>query len=624
MKDMTCGFSLSQKMLSYYSMYIIKTSKASNRQMLSDLRDLLRMMNPDKAYEAYSQERNTFNFLLNLVNARLQGMENRDLLIEMASQGVDMSSDKLFNMEDIDRQISTNEIAFIERNIAENRNKFYTISLIGSMDGVGADLAVADEAERAGIITRLQRSILDTARCIKTNVNVSAASETFSIGDDEQYQATISHIYNRNISGSTKLKCGMQAFNNSLAGGFENDRCYIYLALPGEGKSSTLLNLALQIKKYNPDVETKDPTKRPCILFLTMENTLDETLERMFSILVSDKGIGTYESSDEIMKLLIENGLTVNSENPIDLVVKYIPSNTVDTDYLYTLYDELLDDGKEIVCVIQDYIKRIKCRDRDARKEMRLMLGAVVDEFKEFAIAKHVPVITASQMNRDAARIIDEGRYKNEAELVRKVGRSNTGESAMIIENADSAFILVPEDGVDGNRYLGVSNAKKRFKNAHSRPFYQPYDKFKPLALKEDVGLTEPLAKMSLNELKTANQSSWNKPVYEVKPEASEAETAQKYKVSNEFLTMVNDFMRVKGRSIVTKDDVRKIVLGKGFLFGEMSPHEKDYLFIINGFDPENGTDSVVKGFETNKLESGEPQPQYIEAIIYPDEFIDQ
>ena len=79
------------------------------------------------------------------------------------------------------------------------------------------------------------------------------------------------------------------------------------------------------------------------------------------------------------------------------------------------------------------------------------MLGAVVDEFKEFAIAKHVPVITASQMNRDAARIIDEGRYKNEAELVRKVGRSNTGESAMIIENADSAFILVPEDGVDGN-----------------------------------------------------------------------------------------------------------------------------------------------------------------------------
>ena len=82
-----------------------------------------------------------------------------------------------------------------------------------------------------------------------------------------------------------------------------------------------------------------------------MENTLDETLERMFSILVSDKGIGTYESSDEIMKLLIENGLTVNSENPIDLVVKYIPSNTVDTDYLYTLYDELLDDGKEIVVV---------------------------------------------------------------------------------------------------------------------------------------------------------------------------------------------------------------------------------------------------------------------------------
>ena len=56
-------------------------------------------------------------------------------------------------------------------------------------------------------------------------------------------------MYNRAIDGSTKLKTGIQAINRSLNGGFENDRCYIYLGLPGEGKSSTLLNLTLQIKR---------------------------------------------------------------------------------------------------------------------------------------------------------------------------------------------------------------------------------------------------------------------------------------------------------------------------------------------------------------------------------------
>ena len=76
-------------------------------------------------------------------------------------------------------------------------------------------------------------------------------SESLSLSNDEQFEATVAHMYNRAIDGSTKLKTGIQAINRSLNGGFENDRCYIYLGLPGEGKSSTLLNLTLQIKGNN-------------------------------------------------------------------------------------------------------------------------------------------------------------------------------------------------------------------------------------------------------------------------------------------------------------------------------------------------------------------------------------
>ena len=85
--------------------------------------------------------------------------------------------------------------------------------------------------------------------------------------------------------------------------------------------------------------------------------------------------------------------------------------------------------------MIQD---RIKCRDfKLINGDMRI--GAVIDEFKEFANTKKIPVITASQMNSYVAKIIDESRRTNKADLV-----SNIGESNLITENADVAFILLP------------------------------------------------------------------------------------------------------------------------------------------------------------------------------------
>lgn len=253
--------------------------------------------------------------------------------------------------------------------------------------------------------------------------------------------------------------------------------------------------------------------------------------------------------------------------------------------------------------------------------DMRVALGAVVDEFKEFAIAKHIPVITASQMNRDAAKIIDEGRYKNESDLVRKIGRSNIGESTLITENADSAFIIVPETGADGNRYLGVSNAKKRFKNQSAPWFYQPYSKERPLELLQDTKLAEPLFKTSLNELKTStNIGGWgqlSESVNIAKPNDKVEDIAKNYNVSNEFASEVNKYMKLNGKKIITRNDVKDIVIGNGFMYGEMTPDQQDYLYVINGFDPENSKDGMntIRSYKTNQLEDGAPRVVVQEAF---------
>ena len=74
-----------------------------------------------------------------------------------------------------------------------------------------------------------------------------------------------------------------------------------------------------------------------------LNNSMEETVERIYNILVSEDSMSLYGSSDEIKKILMQNGLAITDESPIDFVIQYVPANTVNTDYLYTIYDQLLD-----------------------------------------------------------------------------------------------------------------------------------------------------------------------------------------------------------------------------------------------------------------------------------------
>ena len=125
--------------------------------------------------------------------------------------------------------------------------------------------------------------------------------------------------------------------------------------------------------------------------------------------------------------------------------------------------EDLEDDGYEMIALVQDYIMRIRSADI-TNGDMRIELGAIMDEFKVFASIKDIPVITASQLNRDAATKVDEGRKVNKADLVRLLGRSNTGESMMMINNADFVSLLAVEFDANGNKYLGTQVVKSRFK----------------------------------------------------------------------------------------------------------------------------------------------------------------
>ena len=259
----------------------------------------------------------------------------------------------------------------------------------------------------------------------------------------------------------------------------------------------TLLNIAYMIKKYNKNIKTKDPTKRPCVVVLTMENRITETISRLFNMSIRNNRKMAEFTVEDVMKQMRDEGkLVINDKDPIDIVIKFKPAKSVDTSYLYELTEDLEDMGLECICFIQDYIGRIRSTERNS--DTRLEYGAIVDEFKIFASIKQIPVVTASQLNRDASKHIDDGRKQNKTDLVRMLGRSNISESILILNNTDGAFVLAPEKDKQGNQWIGIQRIKKRFDASDQDYFYIPcYPN--TLTMVEDYG-TIPVSRTTMKD----------------------------------------------------------------------------------------------------------------------------
>ena len=216
-----------------------------------------------------------------------------------------------------------------------------------------------------------------------------------------------------------------------------------------------------------------------------MENTVTESVERLFGMATGRSNMADYTVENAMRMLREEGELYLTDVSPIDIIIKFKPSNSVDTSYMYTLTEDLEDQGLEVIAMFQDYIGRIRSTERLA--DTRLEYGMVVDEFKTYAEIKDIPVITVGQLNRDASKHIDEARNKSKSDLVRLIGRSNISESMLILNNIDAGFMIAPEVTRTGERYLGIQRIKIRY-NAGNREFlYLPFAN-STLKLVEDYG----------------------------------------------------------------------------------------------------------------------------------------
>ena len=158
---------------------------------------------------------------------------------------------------------------------------------------------------------------------------------------------------------------------------------------------------------------------------ITMENTIDETVERIFNMVGPNDDIRNYTPKQVERILKKEGGLELTDKDGIDIIIKYFPNRSIDTGDLYALIQDLDDEGVEVIALVLDYLKRIKPAERaDTEKEE---LKNITNELRDLAIWFDIPVITAQQLNRSAASVIDAAIQANKADVTRlvEIGRAH-------------------------------------------------------------------------------------------------------------------------------------------------------------------------------------------------------
>lgn len=492
---------LSLKFLDLLCSYLVSTNRNIRYKGYSNVLNAMKTL--DLSIFQDDEYMLRFDFIRCALNARIDnGLDNNELVLDYIETTIGDSFKNVINL----RELNNKEVDYVNATVSTMLDNVVFAKNIMSFENIATRYKEAGPNDKQMIIVEWKDLVDESKNAIRQNKINKSDEQMYSLqhGPFEDYvmytHADLSSPYSR-------LATGMMGFNQMLNGGFQSNRVYCIFGLQGEGKSSTLVDLSYQIKMYNKTYKTKDPTKKPCVVYLTMEDHPKETLSRQFSM-VTEQGSLIDHDPHECISLMRQGGLDVTPDNPIDIIVQYKPNESVDTSYLYDLVDDLDDMGYECICIILDYLNRIRSVNRYSASEERLRLGAVVNELKTIATELGIPVITAAQFNREANKNIDDARENGKEDLVDLLGRNNIAESMKILDNLDGAFLIVPEKDINGNKYLGIKLAKHRWQVDYDTPLltvknviHHPYTDNHSMRLMEDVLSGSPCHKMSLVEL---------------------------------------------------------------------------------------------------------------------------
>ena len=476
--------------------YVFKKSKNINNLNLRNVQKLLKECD----YSKYSNRpviMERIRFILNALDARLDKKYEDDAII-LSYCTPDFENPVIEEiLKNLDRYKSLNfkEIDFVTTYIEDRLKNGVFMARLNDMENIiecAHDGNFAMYSEMNDRILNWIRDYMAEYRKVSTLINNNMLDM-----NDPNILERVTEINARLGDQSSIIITGIQMLNEMLSPGFRPGKLYIFLGLTGGFKSAMLVKIILDCARYN--AKTFKPRRegaKPYVLYLTMENTIDESFARVWNMAVEDTDVEKNKPSDIVAKLK-EQKIIANDK--IGIMFVYRANMSISTDDLRDIIDEIEMTGKEVIMVSFDYIKRIRPRDR-ARDEKE-MLKNITNELRQVAIDYQIPVVSAQQYNRNALAVTNAAARDGKADLAKFIGGEHVGSAYEVMENADMTISLNLERKKDNKiLYLTFARLKERYRPSTKLTYFnQPFHQNNEFSLVDDILLSKPKGIISLD-----------------------------------------------------------------------------------------------------------------------------
>jgi replicative DNA helicase len=453
----------------------------------------------------------------------------RDIIIDSLDLSGRYSDSAAVELEEIKSQsISDQELKALDTKISQELKYNIIAQKTDALTKQLTDIKTQNYDDLGNALEKLEGTITDvdyTFKHSRETVDENKNTLVFDATNMPSLETRFDAISQKLNDPSTTVRTGIQIFNTILDGGYKAERLYVALGVAKAGKSKFLLDSAIWARKFN-NLKAKDSSKKPVIIYLTLENSVDETVVRLYNYATDDNGDMRGVDGATIAQKFAEAGIfgeppsefaTDDIETPKpDILIMYRPNNSINVPDIRVMLDEEEKKGNECVFLVIDYMKRLRAThpSKDSNG-LRFDLGEITNDLHTLAIDKDIPILTAMQLNRNALADLDQAiTLQEKVSAFAKIGGSNIGESIDIVQNADCVFSINPlmdqKISPDGaveytEKYLAFNILANRMRSGTDvDTFAQPYVDGNFMRLIEDADSSTP-SYVSIQQLKNKN-----------------------------------------------------------------------------------------------------------------------
>lgn len=488
-------------MLEMFIGYLASDSSLINRTNYINLQKLMEIIDIEM-YESDVRMYDLICFIRLMLEARLQrGMTNLNVIASYCLHEKNTESFKrIVDNLDLYSKLQEREIQWINKAVVDRLKYayivFYKDILIQDFDKI--DVNKVDSYEEA--VNIIRDDITHLLAEMRASQD-SAGANSFTL-EDGLFESSVTDIVNKLKDKSRRFITGLRALNGILSPGFMSGKLYMFLARTGNFKSGLLLSIAKWFKTLNYKVTPRrNPDAIPTVLLITTENSIAETVERLFAMVVPGEDMETMSPIQVINELKTTGGMTISMENRVNIRIEYRNDREIDTNDIYGIIEDIEMNGSEVIALIVDYIKRIRAAE-SGRGDERIELKNCSSELKNLAENLDIPVITAMQINRAGNQLVEQAMSQSKEDLAKFMGATNVANCWDLIENSDWVCIINIEKHKETEQYfLTFKLVKIRYadRSGGFNYFNQPFADNDKIRLIEDIMLPNSVAVNSLS-----------------------------------------------------------------------------------------------------------------------------